>query len=59
MKIYIVFFFYITWFGGCSSLILKEEQQSKGKLSCEEKAKPKSLLYLEQQYRCTTQIEKK
>ena len=57
MKISILLFFYFLLFGGCSSLILKKEQSSQRKLSCEEKAKPKSLLYLDQQYRCTTQVE--
>jgi len=38
---------------GCAKL---QPEVSKGerKLSCEEKAKPKSLEYLEQQYRCTS-----
>ena len=57
LRIYIILFLYVTLFGGCSSLMLKENQQSKRILSCEEKAQPKSLLYLEQQYRCTAQGE--
>ena len=57
MKMYIILFFSMALFGGCSSLMLKDEHSSTRKLSCEEKAKPKSLLYLEQQYRCTTQVE--
>ncbi len=59
MKVYIIFLFYVIVFGGCSSLVLKEKSSTRRPLSCEEKAKPKSLLYLEQQYRCTTQIEEK
>ena len=54
MKLYIICFLYVTLFGGCTSLMLKDEEPSKRTLSCEETAKPKSLLYLEQQYRCTT-----
>jgi len=57
MRIYIIFFCSIVVFGGCSSLILEKEKPRKRKLSCEEDAKPKSLQYLEQQYRCTSQAE--
>lgn len=35
---------------GCSSV---QPEHTQEKLSCEEKAKPKSLQYIEQQYRCT------
>jgi len=69
MRIYIILFAYIALFEGCSSLIfqqkfldkeiLKKEKLSKRKLSCEEDAKPKSLQYLEQQYRCTSEVEDK
>jgi len=64
MRIYIILFSYIALFGGCSSLILKKEilknkKDTKKILSCEEEAKPKSLQYLEQQYRCTSQVEEK
>ena len=69
MRIYIILFAYIALFEGCSSLIfqqkfldkeiLKKEKLSKRKLSCEEDAKPKSLQYLEQQYRCTSEVEEK
>jgi len=57
MRIYIIFFCSIVIFGGCTSLTLEKEKPSKRKLSCEEEAKPKSLQYLEQQYRCTSQVE--
>jgi len=62
MRIYITFFCYVILFEGCSSLILnkevaQKERISERKLSCEEKAKPKSLQYLEQQYRCTSHPE--
>jgi len=62
MRIHIIFFCYVALFGGCSSLILKKEilekeKPNKRKLSCEENAKPKSLEFLEQQYRCTSQVE--
>ena len=59
MRIYIILFCYIALFGGCSSLILKKDKLSKRQLSCEEEAQPKSLQYLEQQYRCTSQVEEK
>jgi len=64
MRIYIILFCYIALFGGCSPLIfnqevLKKEKPSKRKLSCEEEAEPKSLQYLEQQYRCTSQVEER
>jgi len=46
-------------FGGCSSVILEKKKSTKQKLSCEENAKEKSLEYLEQQYRCSSQVEEK
>jgi len=52
-------FCYIILFGGCSSLSLEKENHMKRKVSCEEEAKPKSLEYLEQQYRCTSEVEEK
>jgi len=62
MRNYIILFCYIGVFGGCSPLIFNKkitdkEKPSIRKLSCEEKAKPKSLQYLEQQYRCTSHPE--
>jgi len=62
MRIYIILFCYTIVFGGCSPLIfnkevLEKEKPSTRKLSCEEEAEPKSLQYLEQQYRCTSQVE--
>jgi len=40
---------------GCSLLKTPKNIQKDTKIfSCEEEAKPKSLQYLEQQYRCTT-----
>jgi len=57
MRICIIFFCSIVIFGGCTSLTLEKEKPNKRKLSCEENAKPKSLEFLEQQYRCTSQVE--
>ena len=42
----------IGLYGGCS--IHKSVDVSSPRFSCEDKAKPKSLQFLEQQYRCTT-----
>ena len=47
----------ILFTSGCSQLQLKqqkEEVKRKKEFSCEEKAVPKSLLEIEQQYRCTS-----
>jgi hypothetical protein len=50
--------FLILLYTGCSriNLLLKDNEASKTELfSCEQKAKPKSLQFLEQQYRCKSQ----
>jgi len=57
MRIYIIFFCSIVVFGGCTSLNLEKENHMKRKVSCEEETKPKSLEYLEQQYRCTSKVK--
>jgi len=42
----------IGLYGGCT--VQKSVDSSPYLFSCEDKAKPKSLQFLEQQYRCTT-----
>jgi hypothetical protein len=49
VKILLLLFFLLQV--GCTALTSKVNSK---KLSCEEEVKPKSLEYLEQQYRCTT-----
>ena len=45
----------IIIFNGCSLLTVKQPiKVEEKKLSCEEEAEPKSLQFLEQQYRCTS-----
>ena len=45
----------IVLYGGCSALQLEAKTVKKQKeFSCEEKAIPKSLLEIEQSYRCTS-----
>ncbi len=44
----------IVFYTGCSKLNPLMPIKEKSLLSCEEKAKPKSLQFLEQQYRCTS-----
>lgn len=48
----------ILAYTGCSQLqfnqVKEEHVKQKKAFSCEEKAKPKSLLEIEQQYRCTS-----
>ena len=39
---------------GCTGLQIKKVNNEK-KLSCEEEAEPKSLQYIEQQYRCSSE----
>jgi len=43
--------FIVLLFAGCGLKVNADIEQER--LSCEEKAKAKSLQYLEQQYRCT------
>ena len=46
----------LLFFSACSQLELKQQEEVKIKkeFSCEEKALPKSLLEIEQHYRCTS-----
>jgi len=59
IKIFLKLILVMLFISGCSSLHLGKstieitKSSKKKEFSCEEKAKPKSLQYLEQQYRCT------
>lgn len=48
----------VGFYSGCNGLKIEPIQTSKNSqqpFSCEERAKPKSLQFLEQQYRCRSQ----
>jgi len=53
--IFFILFLYIGCSSNLQSPILIEGKENKELFSCSEKAKPKSLQFLEQQYRCTSE----
>ena len=55
MKILVYMIGIVLVLGGCSKFNIMSEAKEVEKLSCEEKAKPKSLQALEQNYRCTSE----
>ena len=48
-----IFFITLLFQVGCSRVTPQQEKKTE-LLSCEERAEPKSLQYLEQQYRCAS-----
>ena len=57
MKFFLIIFIGVFYMG-CSGLKLENiEERDSIEFSCEKKAKPKSLQFLEQQYRCTSHRE--
>jgi len=54
IKILIIFIFLYTGCSRIEGVVLSVSEDNK-QFSCSQKAKPKSLQFLEQQYRCTSQ----
>jgi uncharacterized protein YcfL len=52
MKSFFLIFITLYLYSGCSSRVNPSLSRDKNLLSCSQEAKPKSLQFLEQQFRC-------